>query len=512
MGVRRGFIEKPQGTGPRGRTDPDAHKQLMSAHPQLTTPPTQAKRALTVPYLVWFSAPLALTFLMMSGAAPLVSNGITWMHGAEGERIHLSAFLMTFVTALFIYSPMFTARNVATRTVADRRSMRTFTLFYAVGSLISGTLLILVSQSDLIGHLMFGRLLGASSVAENLAREGLLAFVPIPLFVALRGLGQGCHITNGQTWYVGAGTLLRFSSMAVFVFGYAVHTELTGPVLGGLTYLTGIGAETAFVLLTLVGKRQWRTHVAGTTMDLAGYFRYAGPLMLGSLLQQLAGPVLIFMINRAHQPVENGATYNLIRDTIWIVVSMLMAVQPAVIAHATSRHNFHVVLKFAAVLLVAITAVTVLLAFTSLREFIFVRWMEVDNAVILGLTFTALFWLIPVPTITAINHLVNALHTRSGRTIWVTAGNVAGMAGLLTVALTLDLASHEGVILAVAGNAGFQLISAAVQVIGLRRGGLRAAMSDTLLPSEHTPAASAVAPPTIQPELAVCQVTEPARS
>ena len=116
----------------------------MSAHPQLTTPPTQAKRALTVPYLVWFSAPLALTFLMMSGAAPLVSNGITWMHGAEGERIHLSAFLMTFVTALFIYSPMFTARNVAIRTVADRRSMRTFTLFYAVGSLISGTLLILV--------------------------------------------------------------------------------------------------------------------------------------------------------------------------------------------------------------------------------------------------------------------------------------------------------------------------------------------------------------------------------
>ncbi len=474
-----------------------------------------------MPYLVWFSAPLALTFLMMSGAAPLVSNGITWMHGAEGERIHLSAFLMTFVTALFIYSPMFTARNVAIRTVTDRRALWTFTRFYGGSALVSGVLLVLVSQSDLVGHLMFGRLLGASPLVETLARQGLLTFIPIPLLVALRGLGQGCHIANGQTWYVGVGTFLRLGSMAVFVFGYAVHTDLTGPMLGGLTYLTGIGAETAFVLLTLAGKAQWRIRSTGPTMRFADYSRYAGPLMCGSLLQQLAGPILIFMINRAHQPGENGATYNLIRDTIWIMVSMLMTVQPVVIAHASSPRNFRVVLRFSAALLAAITGVTAVLALTSLRELVFVHWFQVDNTIILGLTFTALLWLIPVPTITALNHLVSAVHTRSGRTIWVTAGNVAGMACLLAVALTLDLAVHEGVILAVAGNAGFQLISAAVQLIGLRGGGLRAAMSDALFPADRTapapappvevPAAPPVDVPADRSGPAVCPVPERVR-
>jgi len=49
------------------------------------------KPRLTTPLLIRFSWPLALTFLMMSGSAPLVSNGITWMHGADGERIHLLA-------------------------------------------------------------------------------------------------------------------------------------------------------------------------------------------------------------------------------------------------------------------------------------------------------------------------------------------------------------------------------------------------------------------------------------
>ena len=80
-------------------------------------------KPLSISYLAWFCLPLALTFLMMSGAAPLVSNGITWMHGARGERIHLSAFLMSFATCIMIYSPMFVARNVAIRTITCRRSM-----------------------------------------------------------------------------------------------------------------------------------------------------------------------------------------------------------------------------------------------------------------------------------------------------------------------------------------------------------------------------------------------------
>ena len=438
------------------------HDDLKPDEPRLTTS-----------MLLRFSWPLALTFLMMSGAAPLVSNGITWMHDAEGERVHLSAFLMTFVSALFIYSPMFIARNVAVRTITDRRSLWSFVRFFVFWALVSSALLGTVSLSDAAGELVFGTLLGGTDQQVALARGGLLCFLPIPVLVALRGLGQGCHIINGQTGLVGVGTGLRFLAMAAFVFGIGIHHDLSGPTLGGLTYLTGIGSETLFVLVMLAGKPQLKRREHAPLVRFTGYARYAGPLMLGSMCHQLNGPVLIHIINRAGNPTVNGAAFNLIRDTVWIMVSVLMAVQPVVIALATSRRNLRKILRFATGTALLISLFGAILALTPLRHAIFVGWLRVDNGEILALTYRCLFWLIPVPAIAMVNHLLMAMHTRSGRTVWVTLGNAVGLSLLLGIAIVPDLSVYSGAVLAIMGQAGAQLASALVQSLGLMSGGVR---------------------------------------
>jgi len=431
---------------------------------------------LTTPLLIRFSWPLALTFLMMSGSAPLVSNGITWMHGAEGERIHLSAFLMTFVAALFIYSPMFITRNVAIRTITDRDSLAAYAQFFLFWALVSSAILAIVSLSGTVGDLVFGTLLGGTAEQVALARGGLLIFLPIPVLVTLRSLGQACHIINGQTVLVGIGTGLRFLAMAAFVFGVGIHNDLTGPMLGGLTYLTGIGAETVFVLVLLVGKPQMKRGDEGPVITFAGYMRYAGPLMLGSMCHQLNGPVLIHIINRAGQPGENGAAFNLIRDTAWLMVSILMAIQPVVIALATSKRNLRKILRFATGTALTIGLAAALLALTPLREAIFLHWLRIDNEAILALTYRCLVWLIPVPAIVMMNHFLMAIHTRSGRTVWVTAGNAVGLGLLLTIAVVPDLSRYDGAVLAIMGQAGAQLASALVQSLGLLSGGVRSAI------------------------------------
>ncbi len=436
---------------------------------------------LTIGYLAWFCLPLALTFLMMSGAAPLVSNGITWMHGAEGERTHLSAFLLTFATCIMIYSPMFISRNVAIRTITCRRSMARYAGFFVSCATVCAGLLVVVSKVDAVGHLLFRQLLGAGPEAERLAREGMLVFTPIPILVALRGLGQGCHISNGQSWYVGLGTALRLGMMGLFVFGYAIHHNLTGPVLGGFTYLTGIATETIFVLATLWNKPQWRTAGDGPVLSCRQFGRYALPLMVGSFFNQLMGPILIHLINKGRQPAENGASFNLIRDTGWMMFSMLMTIQPALVAHATSRLNLRILMRFAGFLLALITGVTILVALTPLREAIFINWLAVDNLVIRQLTFAALLWMIPLPLVNLANLFTSAMHTRSGRTVWVTAGNLVGLTILGLAAVGLDLSSRNGVIIAVIGGAVFNLTTAAVQTIGLLNGGVQAAISSATL-------------------------------
>jgi hypothetical protein len=424
---------------------------------------------LTVEYLIRFSFPLALTFLMMSGSAPIVSGGITIMQDADGERIHLFAFLLTFAISLFLYSPMFMARNVAIRTVNDRRSLFRYTYFFIACASISSVILLLISQVDAVGNLVFVNLLKTEQQIALLARQGMFIFVPIPILIALRGLAHGCHINNGHTWYVGAGTGIRLVCMAAFVFGYGIHQDFSGPIIGGLTFLLGISIETVFCLAMLWNKPQWTTIGEERLLDYSEYLRYAGPLMLASVLTQFLTPILIYYINQCFQADENGATFNLMRDTGWVMFSTLLSIQPVVI--------FKVLIRFTAFLSAAITAVILLISLTPLRQLIFVGILEVDNTVILRLTFVSLLWLIPHPIINAANQFVASMHTRSGRTIWVTIGNLAGFAVLGILAWFLDLDSFDGVVVAVNASAIFNLTVALVQMLGLMRGGFRATVS-----------------------------------
>ena len=54
---------------------------------------------------------------------------------------------------------------------------------------------------------------------------------------------------------------------------------------------------------------------------------------------------------------------------------------------------------------------------------------------------------VPKPAMMFLNYLVTALHTRSGRTMWVTAGNMAGLGALLAIATWPNLKSLNGVMI-----------------------------------------------------------------
>ena len=94
---------------------------------------------------------MALTFLMMSGAAPVITAGIAWKFDAEGEALHLPAFLLSFTVAIFLYSPTFIARNTAVRMVTGRASLWRFVGFYGIFALLCGIAMVLVSQVDCLG-------------------------------------------------------------------------------------------------------------------------------------------------------------------------------------------------------------------------------------------------------------------------------------------------------------------------------------------------------------------------
>ena len=442
-----------------------------------TAVPHPSEPPLTVRRVIRFTLPLAMTFLMMSGSAPIVTAGIAWTFGAEGERTHLAAFLMMFSTALFLYSPAFVARNTAIRMVIDRRSLVRFLVGNLSWAMISCGLLLAIAWHDEIGNMVFLGLFDARPTIATLARQGLALFAPMPLLIVLRGLGQGCHISNNDGWHVGIGTTLRLCAMALYVFGYAVHHERSGPVLGGEAFLLGIGVETAYVLLMLRGKPQWQRQPEKPILNYGQFARYAGPLMLAAAWTQLVTPMLIRLISTARMPAESQAGYDLIRGSMWVMLSVLNCIQPTVLAHATSRHNFRVILRYAVLMVIPTTTLVAVVSLTPLRHTVYEGWLRVDNVEITRLLYAGLRWVLPLPTLMIANLAIQGLHTRSGRTGWVTAGTAAGLALLAVFDRLIDVSAWDGLILAVAGFTSFHVVSVAVQLIGLLHGGLTASLS-----------------------------------
>jgi len=431
---------------------------------------------LTIGYLLRFSWPLAATFLMMAAAAPMIAHGITIIKDSAGERIHLSAFLLVAVASISIYSPTFVSRDVANRVVTDRASLLRITWFFLFWSAIMSVILAALALEPNLRHLVFVRILNGSEDTEQLAIAGMLVFAGVPFLAAMRGIGQGCHISNGETWYVGMGTALRLVAIAVFVYGFAIRHDLSGPVLGALTYLIGMGVETVYVLLMLRNKPQWTVPRRGPALTFGQFTRYAGPLMAGSLLLQLAPNILVIIIGRAAMAEENKAAYSVTRDCCWFFMSVLWVIPSLIVTHAKSIRNLRMLLALCIGATIVLTVMTGVLAVPAVRDLVFVTVFKVNNRAILSLISLGLLWFLPTPAMILVNHLVTALHTRSGRTMWVTAGNLAGLGLLTAVALWPNLESFNGIVLAVAGNSAYLLVSTLVQVIGLFNGGFQAAL------------------------------------
>jgi hypothetical protein len=453
----------------------------MSSQSGVQDTDVSARPSLTVGYLLRFSWPLMAMFLMMSAAPPIIQQGIAVSKDEHDEPIHLSAFLLVATVAVFIYSGTFVSRDVANRTVTDRSSLWHFTWFFMFWSAVSAGVLVLVSQFEPLRRLVLIKWMGGSPQDEALAVKGLLIFAGAPFLLSLRGLGQGCHISNGETWYLTVGTALRLIAIAVFVYGFAIWSDMSGPVMGATTYMIAMTVETVYVLLTLRSKPQWTRVRHGAVLTFSQFTRYAFPLMLGSLTLQFVPPLLVAIIHQGHLPPENRSAFGMVRDSYFFLAALLLLVQPAVVTHATSLRNFRLVLRLCVWITVAITAIIALLAVPLLRDLVFVHCFRLDNRVVLSLIGTGLLWFLPAPALMFLNYLVTALHTRSGRTIWVTAGNLAGLAVLAAMARGLRLAAHEGVVLAAAGNLGFLLVSTLVQAIGLLGGGFSAAIDPSSL-------------------------------
>ncbi|MGH7162850.1 MAG: hypothetical protein ACREID_05145, partial [Planctomycetota bacterium] len=191
-------------------------------------------------FALW--APLALTFLLLSGATPVINASINRLPGASPAE-DLAGFALLLNCALLLHSPLLVTREIAIKLSVDRASARA-ALRYCVGAGACVSLLELVLAFTPLGALFLELFADQPAVVER-ARGALPCLAPMPVFIAARGVFHALQIRADETIYVAVGTLLRLVATAIAGFALAPHLGVSGAQLGALCMTFGAFLEAA---------------------------------------------------------------------------------------------------------------------------------------------------------------------------------------------------------------------------------------------------------------------------
>jgi hypothetical protein len=259
--------------------------------------------------------------------------------------------------------------------------------------------------------------------------------------------------------------------MALFVYTYAIHSDLNGPVLGGLTFLTGMTIELITNAIFLFKAPQWEVKIGTHLLSLKAIWKYTLPLVFSLYLTKMMTPITFNIIEKTANSEEALGGFQLYHSTMWIALSLIFSAQPMIIKYATTRKNLKRIFAFNLGISVLITLLLTVLTYTYLKDLFYIDFMKVDNELILELLYESLPFTLVLPLLSLTTLFLNALHTRSGHTMWLVTSNVIALIPVFLIRY-LDLADSNGTLISVVCYIIFYITTIVIQLIGLRKYGL----------------------------------------
>ncbi|MEW6743587.1 MAG: hypothetical protein AB1486_12595 [Planctomycetota bacterium] len=371
--------------------------------------------------------PLAFTFLLMTGSAPIVNAGITRMAEPGEEDTEVGGFAIAFAVALFLHSPTFSIRDVALKVIGGRSSLRRVHLVWGALALAVAGLDVLAALTPL-GVFLFTRIMGATDTIVARAQPALLIFAPMPLLIVWRGIYQAVHVGQDRARLLGYGTAIRMVVMAIIAIGLGPYLGLPGASLGALAFTMGILVEAVLSAAWARGYPALRADDAGRAPRIAELVRLASPLWIAGYLQVIVMPLIFRVINEMADAPDNIATMEVVKSLVWFLTSTAFSFQIVTIAWVKSPRHLVAVVRFALVVVGGLCGLLVLLALPPVRDLILVHAMKIDRESIRALAAHALWIGVPFPLIVGARSVLRGLVIVTGRTVWVTLATLLAFA------------------------------------------------------------------------------------
>lgn len=286
-------------------------------------------------FLFWL--PLAASWLLMNAEGPILQAAIARLSDMETQ---LAAFGIVTSLELAIESPVIMLLATSTALATSARNylvLRRFMIW--VNSLVT-VVALLVAFTPLYG-LIVRTLMGVPLPIAAAAHPGMRIMVLWSAAIGFRRFLQGVLIRQGQTRWVGYGTVARLLSSGGGGILLAVLTDLPGVYIGSIGLMAGVLIEAAFIACvarpTVRNLLATRETPAADTLSIREVARYHAPLAATSLLTLLAQPLIGAGLARMPHPEENLAVWPVIWGILSIFRSPAYALPEAVIALATEH-------------------------------------------------------------------------------------------------------------------------------------------------------------------------------
>jgi progressive ankylosis protein len=292
---------------------------------KMTTATTSQRQIL----LFWL--PLAASWTLMGMEGPILQAIIARLPNLATQ---LAAFGIVMSVEIAIESPVIMLLATSTALVTNAQSYYTLRRFMIWVNLLVTLVAFLVAFTPLY-RLLVSTLMGIPTHIAEAARPGMKVMTFWSAAIGFRRFQQGVLIRQGQTRWIGYGTMVRLVSSAGTGILLAVLVPLPGVYIASISLVAGVALEALFIgwaaRPTVARILSWPGQGNGEILSFNDVARYHAPLAATSLLTLLIQPLIGAGLARMQFPEENLAAWPVVWGVLFIFRSPAFALPEAII-------------------------------------------------------------------------------------------------------------------------------------------------------------------------------------
>ncbi len=414
---------------------------------------TEQERAASLPELLRFFAPLAVTWMLMMFTHTIISAGLA---RTSNPTIATAAYAIALSFGDIFEAPLVMIRQTGIAFITGRESFQTVRQVTLVTIAVFMVIVSAIAYIPPLTRFTFQNILGVTDDLYTAAVLGFRVTMFFPLVSGLRSLYQSVILVNRRTIYISLGVIVRVIFVALVVYGLVRTGLVPGVLVGAIAIVGAVLAEA--IPAYHFGSRLLQPDT-GTPIAKQTVWRFYLPLIASSLFVTMGKPFINAGLTRMPQATVSLAAFSVASSLAGILISPSHNIHQLTMVFGRSRQNLPLVRKFAISFSLLTTGLLLLVSFSPLGTWILTGLINIPQEM-LAPTQLALSVLTCFPL------LIGWLEYNTGILLLNQA------TGIISLGKTLNLLGTIAFVLLLASRLPGPIAAPLAQVVGLGCEGL----------------------------------------